>query len=111
MINGNYEILNLKYIFVYGMFETARMSAMGYLNNKLTLKPKRGNKKCIPKKKETFSERLRNFKTYLVKTNAILNLVGVMVAMGLLFFSLWQLDLIVSGPVWWQAGPHSQGWS
>ena len=98
-------------VFVYGMFETARMSAMGYLNNKLTLKPKRGSKKCIPKKKETFPERLQNFRTYLVKTNAILNLAGVMVAMGLLFFSLWQLDLIVSGPVWWQAGPHSQGWS
>ncbi len=98
-------------VFVYGMFETARMSAMGYLNNKLTLKPKRGGKKCVPKKKETFPERLRNFRTYLVKTNAIFNLAGVMVAMGLLFFSLWQLDLIVSGPVWWQAGPHSQGWS
>ena len=98
-------------VFVYGMFETARMSAMGYLNNKLTLKPKKGSKKCIPKKKETFPERLQNFRTYLVKTNAILNLAGVMVAMGLLFFSLWQLDLIVSGPVWWQSGPRSQGWS
>jgi hypothetical protein len=32
-----------------------------------------------------------------------------MAAVGLLFFSLWQLDLIVSGPVWW--GDATRGWS
>ena len=43
----------------------------------------------------------------------MLNLAGIMVAMGLLFFSLWQLDLIVSGPVWWSSGVHGtgSGWS
>lgn len=33
--------------------------------------------------------------------------------MDLLFFSLWQLDLIVSGPVWLSSAPHGtgSGWS
>ena len=97
-------------VFVYGIFETARMSTMGYLNNRLVNKPKRGTK-CVPRKRETFSIRFKNLSTNLVKTSAVLNLVGVMVAMGMLFFSLWQLDLIVSGPVWWQSSAHGPGWS
>ena len=24
-------------------------------------------------------------------------------------FALWQLDIIVSGPVWWSSSPHGQG--
>ena len=95
-------------VFVYGMFETARMSAMGYLNNKRTHKPKYNAKECV---RQTFPERVRSSWSNLVKTSAILNLAGVMVAMGVLFFSLWQLDLIVSGPVWWQSSPSGQGWS
>jgi hypothetical protein len=48
-----------------------------------------------------------------VKTSAVLNLAGAMFALGLLFFSLWQLDLIVSGPVWWSSGSQGTGtgWS
>jgi hypothetical protein len=94
-------------VFVYGLFETARIfatSAMGYLNNK------RAHVICEPKKKEKLSSRLRNSGKNLVKTSAILNLAGVMIALGLLFFSLWQLDLIVSGPVWWQSSANGVGW-
>ena len=95
-------------VFVYGMFETARMSAMGYLNNKLTHKPKYHAKECV---RQTMPHRFKRSWNKFVKTSAVLNLVGVMVAMGMLFFSLWQLDLIVSGPVWWQSSAHGAGWS
>jgi hypothetical protein len=94
-------------VFVYGLFETARISAtsaMGYLNNK------RAHVVCEPKKKEKLSVRWRNSGKNLVKTSAVFNLAGVMTALGLLFFSLWQLDLIVSGPVWWQASANGVGW-
>ena len=40
----------------------------------------------------------------------MLNLAGVITAVCLLFFSLWQLDLIVSGPVWWSSSPYGQGY-
>jgi hypothetical protein len=96
-------------VFVYGMFETARISAMGYLNSKRTNMPCEDTGNLAFKKKEKFSKRLRNFWNYLVTTRALLNIGGIMVAMGLLFFSLWQLDLIVSGPVWWSANGY--GWS
>lgn len=100
-------------VFVYGMFETARMFATGYLNNKLINKSTRNMKKCTPRKKETVLIRLKNFRTNLIKTSTILNLAGVMVATCVLFFSLWQLDIIVSGPVWWSSLPNGQGigWS
>ncbi len=95
-------------VFVYGLFETARISAMGYLSSK------RNNANVDIehlKQKEKFSVRFKHFWKNLVKTSAILNLIGVMVGLGLLFFSLWQLDLIVSGPVWWASSPSGQGWS
>ena len=92
-------------VFVYGVFETARMSTMGYLNNKLIRKPKYGATECV---RQTFPQRFKRSWNNLVKSSAILNLAGVMVAMGVLFFSLWQLDLIVSGPVWWQASAKEQ---
>jgi hypothetical protein len=96
-------------VFVYGMFQTARISAtsaMGYLTGK------RAHPEIYDtQEKEKISERLRSLGTNLVKTSAILNLAGVMFAMGLLFFSLWQLDLIVSGPVWWEASAGGQGWN
>ena len=95
-------------VFVYGLFETARMSAMGYLNNKLTHKPKYNAKECV---RQTYPNRFKTSWSNLRKTSAVLNLVGVMVAMGMLFFSLWQLDLIVSGPVWWQSNANGGGWS
>jgi hypothetical protein len=84
---------------------------MGYLNSKRTHISKAGLEKCEQKKKEKLSTRMRMFSSNLVKTSAVLNLAGVMFAMGLLFFSLWQLDMIVSGPVWWASSPNGQGWS
>ncbi len=91
-------------VFVYGLFETARFSTMGYLSGKWT--GHRGQNEKLP-------DRLRNSWRNMVKTSAIINLAGVMAAICLLFFSLWQLDLIVSGPVWWSSLPHGQGigWS
>ena len=43
------------------------------------------------------------------------NIVGIITAFftqvfGILF-GLWQLDLIVSGPVWWEASPTGMGWA
>ncbi len=94
-------------VFVYGMFETARISAMGYLKSKRT-HVSRGEKR-EPQKREAISKRLRMTGRNLVKTSAVLNLAGVMFALGLLFFSLWQLDIIVSGPVWHQ-NLDGSGW-
>jgi hypothetical protein len=94
-------------VFVYGLFETTRISAMGYFS-------KRDNANADMeslKQKEKLPVRFKNFWKNLVKTSAIINLIGIMVALGLLFFSLWQLDLIVSGPVWWASNPSGQGWS
>lgn len=95
-------------VFVYGVFETARISATGYLSIKKTQMP---NRKNSYNQKETFASRIQDSGRRLVKTSAVFNLAGVMVAVGLLFFSLWQLDIIVSGPVWWEASPGGQGWS
>ena len=95
-------------VFVYGIFQTARisaLSAMGYLSSRRSRVP------CEPVQKEKLSLRFKRGGRNLVRTSAVFNLAGVMVAMGLLFFSLWQLDLIVSGPVWWQSSPYGQGWS
>jgi len=97
-------------VFVYGLFETARSSAMGYLSNKRTNGLEMETTKEGLKKK-IFSKSSKNYWSYLVGTRALLNLAGVMTALGLLFFSLWQLDLIVSGPVWWASSPSGQGWS
>ena len=91
-------------VFVYGIFETARISAMGYLTNL----PKIGQKGL--KKKYPFSKRAKTSARELVSTRAVLNIAGIMIAMGLLFFGLWQLDMIVSGPVWY-ANPDGSGWS
>ena len=75
---------------------------MGYLSGKWA---------GSAEQKEKLPSRLRNSWRNMVKTSAIINLAGIMVATCLLFFSLWQLDLIVSGPVWWQASPDGAGWS
>jgi hypothetical protein len=93
-------------VFIYGLFETARISAMGYINYKRT---QTLQEPCTPRQKTSPSQKLKNFGRNLVKTSAILNLAGVMTALGLLFFSLWQLDIIVSGPVWHQ-NPDGTGW-
>lgn len=88
-------------IFVYGLFETAQFSTMGYLSGRWSSNREKSDNTA--RKKHVWSN--------VVKSTSLLNLIGVMVAMGLLFFSLWQLDLIVSGPVWWQSSANGYGWS
>src|SRR5208282_4163978 len=58
-------------VFVYGIFETVRFSTMGYLNGQWTVHTEQ---------KEKLSNRLRNSWRNMVKTSAIINLVGIMVA-------------------------------
>lgn len=96
-------------VFVYGLFETARVSAMGYLNYRLSHKARQARKIEKQGRIAIFRAVLRN----LVKTSAVFNLAGVIAAVCILFFSLWQLDLIVSGPVWWSSGEGGTGigWS
>jgi hypothetical protein len=90
-------------VFVLSAFETARTSANIYMNNK------RAHIKLGIKANESFSQRARNFWKYLITTHSLYNIAGIMGATSLLFFSLWQLDIIVSGPVWWSNS--GIGWS
>ncbi len=90
-------------VFVFGAFEAARISANIYVNNK------RASMMLDAKSRESLLKRARNFWHRLVTTRALYSIGGVMTAMSLLFFSLWQLDLIVSGPVWWSQ--NGVGWS
>ncbi|HLN88675.1 MAG TPA: hypothetical protein VK253_01270, partial [Candidatus Binatia bacterium] len=102
-------------VFVYGVFETTRISAMDLLSRKrngtLTKTSKMDTEECESKNNQTLPLRVKKAWRNMVSTRAVLNVAGIMVAVGLLFFSLWQLDLIVSGPVWWQSSPTGQGWS
>lgn len=95
-------------VFVYGIFETARISAMGYMTSKRANIGKRPVK--TGRMRDPFSRRAKISAKDMVGSHAILNVAGIMIAMGLLFFSLWQLDLIVSGPVWY-SNPDGTGWS
>lgn len=96
-------------VFVYGFFETARISAVGFLNRK-----RRPN--AIPltlsslKSARNTPKRPRHLWRNMVRSRSVFNLAGVMIAICILFFSLWQLDIIVSGPVWHQNFDGS-GWS
>ena len=88
---------------VLGAFETARISANIYMSSKC-------DSEMRGVKKKSFWERARSFWKYLVTTRTLYNIAGVMAALSLLLFSLWQLDLIVSGPVWWSS-EYGAGWS
>jgi hypothetical protein len=77
-------------VFAYGLIGTARFSTMGFLSGAWN----------ISREQSAMLPRMKSFWARTLKTTASINLAGVMVALGLLFFSLWQLDLIVSGPVW-----------
>jgi hypothetical protein len=96
-------------VFVYGIFETARFSAMGYMTSKRTGHPKVAYKQQF-RKRTSFSNRAKSDAREMIKSRAVLNIAGIMIAMGLLFFSLWQLDMIVSGPVWY-SNSNGSGWS
>jgi len=47
---------------------------------------------------------------YKAKKKHVFNVLGIMVAVSLLLFSIWQWDIIVSGPVWWESSPTGVGW-
>jgi hypothetical protein len=87
---------------VLGAFETARISVNIYMTNKCASKK-------LGVKQKSFGERVRSFWKHLVTTRTLYNIAGIMAALSLLLFSLWQLDLIVSGAVWWSEG--GIGWS
>jgi hypothetical protein len=100
-------------IFVYGLFETAKASVVGYLNYKLVKASEKQEKMHNDKRNRAarFNFAWKN----AVHTSSIFNIAGVITAVCLLFFSIWQLDLIVSGPVWWSSGESGigtgTGWS
>jgi hypothetical protein len=98
-------------VLVYGIFETARISFVGFLSSRKQDDNLSAEEKWKLRTREKLSKRLKNAGRNLVDTRAVFNVIGLMVAIGLLFFSLWQLDLIVSGPVWWEASPDGVGWS
>ncbi|MGD6850805.1 MAG: hypothetical protein ACQCN6_01945 [Candidatus Bathyarchaeia archaeon] len=120
IISGNYEkssimnyagfgmLLSGAGVFVYGLFETAKASAMGYLNYRLTRSSSRQSRK-LEKSQQSRLAQFRFFWKTMVHTSAVFNLAGVVASVCILFFSLWQLDLIVSGPVWHQ-NPDGSGW-
>lgn len=92
-------------VFILGAFETARISANIYMNNK------RANKLLGAKPKKSFGERTRSWWKYLITSHTLYNIAGMMAALSLLLFSIWQLDIIVTGPVWWEASPEGMGWA
>ena len=100
-------------VFIYGMFETAKISAMGYLSNRLGRRPMWSARRLDRASIENRVARFKEFWRNLVRTSAVLNLAGIIASVCLLFFSLWQLDIIVSGPVWWSSSEYGlgYGWS
>ena len=96
-------------VFVYGIFETARIFAMGYLTSKRAINLPRVAERGY-RRRSPFSKQAKANAREMISSRAVLNIAGIMIAMGLLFFSLWQLDMIVSGPVWY-SNPDGTGWS
>ena len=90
---------------VLGAFETARISANIYVSSK------RASDMLGAKPKKSFGERARSFWKYLVTSRTLYNIAGVMASLSLLLFSIWQLDIILTGPVWWEASPEGMGWT
>lgn len=91
-------------VFVYGFFETARISLLDFVDRRNKVEYNKIDNKPL-------TTRLQKWGRKIVATRAVFNLIGVMTSLGLLFFSLWQLDLIVSGPVWWESSSTGTGWS
>jgi hypothetical protein len=124
ILSGNYEknslmnytgfglLLSGAGVFVYGLFETSKASAMGYLNYRLTRNSMKQARR-VARNQQSRIDQFRFFWTNMVRSSAVFNLVGVIAAVCILFFSLWQLDLIVSGPVWWSSEEKGlgYGWS
>ncbi|MCW4001515.1 MAG: hypothetical protein NWE93_14895 [Candidatus Bathyarchaeota archaeon] len=96
-------------VFVYGFFETARLSAVGLLNRKKHPNAVPINLASL-KAQRSLPKMPKHLWRNMVRSRSVFNLAGVMIAICILFFSLWQLDLIVSGPVWHQ-NVDGSGWS
>lgn len=51
----------------------------------------------------------------LKKREHLKNVAGIMIGFALiiasLFFTIWQLDIILTGCVWWEASPTGMGWA
>jgi len=98
-------------VFVYGLFETAKAFATGYLNYRhiINYKTNKTHSTTATKQHNSFSFHWKN----MIRTSSILNLGGIIAAVCILFFSIWQLDIIVSGPVWWSSAEQGSGfgWS
>ncbi|MGD6806441.1 MAG: hypothetical protein ACQCN4_05730 [Candidatus Bathyarchaeia archaeon] len=121
ILSGNYEknslmnyagfgmIVSGAGVFVYGLFETAKASAMGLLNYRLTRSSQKRAKR-FERNQQSRLGQFRIFWTNMVRTSAIFNLAGVISSVCILFFGLWQLDIIVSGPVWY-ANLDGTGWA
>lgn len=49
------------------------------------------------------------------KREHLKNVAGIIIGFALiissLFFTLWQLDIILTGCVWWEASPTGMGWA
>jgi len=97
-------------VFVYGLFETAKAFAMGYLNHRHTHNSARQTKNTPQQGHMT---RIGTRWKTMVQTSSVLNLAGIIASVCILFFSIWQLDIIVSGPVWWSSEEFGggYGWS
>jgi hypothetical protein len=89
---------------VLGAFETARISANIYMCRS------RANAKLGVKTHRSFWSQVQSYWKQFVTTHTLYNIAGIMAALSLLLFSLWQLDLIVSGPVWWTDGTVGWHW-
>jgi hypothetical protein len=63
---------------------------------------------CVVSRRRVFGSECGVFGN-IVTTHTLYNIAGIMTALSLLLFSLWQLDLIVPGPVWWSEG--GIGWT
>ena len=86
-------------IFVYGVFETARFSTLGYLNGKWI---------CTAQQKEELPNRIKNFwkNSENKRHPKPRRRNGCPV---LAFLQSLELNLLVSGPVWWSSLPQGQG--
>jgi hypothetical protein len=99
-------------VFVYGLFEAVRSFAAGYLNYRHT-QNSTTQPKNIQNKQKKQKTRFNFFWKNMIQTSSIVNLAGIITSVCILFFSIWQLDIIVSGPVWWSSGEYGTGtgWS
>jgi hypothetical protein len=119
ILSGNFETILFIYytsfslllsgaaIFAYGLFETVKASSTDYIKYDSHDNFLRQDKKTQP---QNSTARPTYPKSKMPRVNPIFNIAGIISSVCILFFSIWQLDLIVSGPVWWSSEPFGQGY-